>query len=314
MSEPARSAEQIISDIENMKVKGAYLITVVGLEALTLRAKEATAGGKPIVVALTADAQRLKAAQPSMASVANGCDYVLQPLLNLQRPITLDETVHLVSTRSQEFLARFGQAQQAVEEIGARLVREGDTIFVHSYSGTLLGIFRRAWEAGRRFRVQATESRPGCEGRVLVGELLKLGIPCTLTTDIALASYIRKASKAIVGADSILADGSVVNKMGTHLLALACQAHGVPLYAAGGTHKLSLESVRGGEVRLLERPAAEGGIAPAELLDHPNLRVENTFFDVTPARYFTGLITERGIVPPAAVATFLDDPLLSQIR
>jgi translation initiation factor 2B subunit (eIF-2B alpha/beta/delta family) len=237
----------------------------------------------------------------------------VQPLLPAPNTLTSTDLYQQVLSRSEAFLASFAQAQTTVEEIGARLVGEGETIFVHSYSGTLLGIFRRAWQAGKRFEIYATESRPGGEGRVLVGELLKLGIPCTMMIDIALGSYIRRADKAIVGADSLAADGSVVNKLGTYLLALACREASVPIYAAGCGYKLSLESLRGGEIRLLERPPAEGKIAPPEFADHPNLRVENRFFDLTPARYFTALITERGVISPAAVTMFLDDPLLSQI-
>jgi ribose 1,5-bisphosphate isomerase len=307
------TAEQLIRDIEDMKVKGAYLITRVALEALVLRAGEAAAQGAPIREALVAAADRLVAAQPSMASVANACAYVLHPLVRAEpASLTPEQIRQLVAERGQAFLAANDQAQQLVVELGARVVHEGDVVFIHSYTGTLLGIFGRAREEGRRFSVIATESRPYCEGRVMVSELLKLGIPCTLMIDAAIGSYIGRASKSLIGIDSILSNGDVVNKIGTQLLALACRTYGVPLYAAGSVLKLSIASLRGGEVKMLERPD-DGGIAPADVADRQDLRVENRIFDVTPGHYFTALITDQGVLPPAAIAGFREHPLLAPV-
>lgn len=312
MTDSIRSAEQLIRDIEDMKVKGAYLITCVALEALVLRAEETAAVGEPLLDALTTAAERLKAAQPSMASVTNACGYVLNPLLQPKASsMTSQEIRQLVTTRSKEFLAAFEQAQQQVIEVGSKVVHNDDVIFIHSYTGTLLGIFSRAREEGKQFRIIATESRPYCEGRAMVTALLKLDIPCRLIIDAAMGSYLKKANKALVGSDSILANGGVVNKMGTQLLAFACHAYGVPLYAAGSILKLSLESLQGGEVKLLERPD-DGGIGSSERADGKELQVENRIFDVTPAQYIEALISDKGVLPPAAIIGFRDEPLLNK--
>ncbi len=301
----ASSSEQLILDIEDMKVKGAYLITRVSLEALALRAQELVAKAEPTLPALRVASERLKVAQPSMASVANACDYVL-------RSLPEDDSAQLVrqlAERGQEFLAAFDRAQEQVVEVGARCVRAGDVIFIHSYTGTLLGVFRRAREQGKQFSVIATESRPYCEGRVMVAELLKLGIPCTIVTDASIGSLIGRANKSMVGSDSILSNGSVVNKMGTYLLALACQAARVPLYAAGSVFKLSIASVQGDEVTMLQR-LDDGAIAPKDVPSDAPLRVENTIFDITPAHLVEALITDHGLLPPAAIASFRDHPML----
>jgi translation initiation factor 2B subunit (eIF-2B alpha/beta/delta family) len=187
-------------------------------------------------------------------------------------------------------------------------VSDGDVIFIHSYTGTLLGIFKRAREAGKQFKIIATESRPYGEGRTMVAELLELDIDCTLIIDAAIGSYLNGATKALVGSDSILANGSVINKIGTQLVALACHHYGIPLYAAGSMLKLSLESLQGTEVKLLER-TDDAGIAPADLSKNEGLQVENRIFDVTPAQHFEALITDKGVVSPAAIVTFLDNPL-----
>ncbi len=303
-------AEKLIRDIEGMKIRGAYRITCAALEALALRAKEAVQEGEPLLTLMTATAERLQAAQPSMASVANACAYVLHPLTHPQASSLIpQEAYDLVTTRKREFLTEFEQAQQKLIEVGSHVIRDDDVIFIHSYSGTLLGILDQACQEGKQFAVIATESRPYCEGREMVAQLLRRNIPCTLIIDMAAGTYLRRATKALVGTDAILANGSVVNKMGTQLLALACQAYGIPLYAAGTILKFSVQSLRGDEVQLLERPD-DAGIAPAELSNRTGLQVANRIFDVTPARYIEALITDRGVLPPAAVAGFRDDPLL----
>lgn len=303
------SSEQLIKDIEDMKVKGAYLITKVALEALGLRASELTRRGTAPAPELRAAAARLAAAQPSMACVANGCSYVLGALAD---ELTPAQTEQALAERSQAFLAAFDAAQQRALDVGARLVRDGETIFIHSYTGTLLETFRRARALGKQFQIFATESRPYCEGRFMVSELLKLGIPCTIVTDASIGSYIGRADKSLVGSDSILVNGNVVNKMGTYLLALACRERAVPLYAAGTIFKLSMASLRGDEVRMLRR-GDDGAvpIAPQGLPAGAPIAVENTIFDETPARLFAGLITDQGVLPPPAIAEFRNHPMLA---
>jgi translation initiation factor 2B subunit (eIF-2B alpha/beta/delta family) len=85
--------------------------------------------------------------------------------------------------------------------------------------------------------------------------------------------------------------------------------YGVPLYAAGSVLKLSIAALQGGEVKMLERPD-DGGIAPADVADPRLLRVENRIFDATPGRNFEALITDQGVLPPAAIASFRDHPML----
>lgn len=297
------NAAEILRRIENLEVKGAYLITAAALDCLVLRAQEVAEAAAPDPGRqLRQLARRLMAAQPSMACVANACAYVLVPL---SPDVSAAEVARTTGVRAEAFRNRLDQAQQAVVAHGPGLIEPDDVVLMHSYSGTLLAIFTAAWEAGRHFQVIATESRPYSEGRFMAARLVERGIPCTLVTEAALADIATRASKAMVGADSLLATGGVVNKMGTHLLALACQARGVPLFAAASTLKFSTASLRGQAAGLLERPDDVAIVGP-ELGGKPGLRVVNRLFEVTPAHLFTGIITERGVVAPQAVAALYD--------
>jgi len=295
-------ALQIIHDIAEMRVRGAYLIAWTGLEALALRARElAPQGAEACRAGVLAAADQLIAAQPSMACVENGCNFVVAPLRKAEAADwSAQQIEETVAARAATFQERFRAAQEAVLRVGATLIPDGSTIFVHSYSGTLLGILRQAWEAGKRFGVIGTESRPYGEGRVLAAALVEIGVPYTLITDAATAHTLPRADLALVGVDTFLATGAVVNKMGTLPLALACRHHGKPLYAAGSSFKFSVASQRGETVRLKTRPD-DAGIAPPELTGDPRLTVENVFFETVPARFFTALITEYGLQPPGAI-------------
>jgi len=304
MTETSISAERLIEKIESGEVKGAYDIACAALEALSLRAEELTEAA--FRSEMIATAERLKASQPSMAGVANACSYVLRPIAGPgAEGLSLEEMRRLVRERSERFLTRLKEAQEKVIAFGANLIREGDRVFVHSYSGTILGILRTAWEEGKRFEVIGTQSHPGSEGRTLAASLLDLGVPYTLIADAAIADSIGKATKALVGADSLLADGSVVNKIGTHLVALASYAYGIPFYVAASTFKFSVDTLQGGEMQLLEK-ADDGSIA-GELAGAKGLRVTNRFFEVTPARLVTAVITERGLIPSTAVVSLCDE-------
>jgi len=216
-------ALQIIHDVEEMKVRGAYLITQTAMEALALRARElAPDGGDACSAGVLAAADRLIASQPSMAGVENGCVFVVAPLREGETDRwsarQIEETV---AARAAAFKELFRAAQEAVVRVGAALVRDGSTVFVHSYSGTLLGILQTAWEVGKRLAVIGAESRPYGEGRALAAALVERGVPYTLITDAATAHTLPRADLALAGVDTFLTTGAVVNKMGTLPLAAA---------------------------------------------------------------------------------------------
>lgn len=290
----------IIEQIEAMRVKGAYSNAVQALEALRLLAREENRlPPTDLRNRLLATAKRLANANTSWSVVETACHFTTQPLLDSYHELTSLEIAELIDRRGRIFEDRMTRAQQEVGKVGANLIRNGSVVLVMSYSGTLIEILSRAWEQGKRFSIIGTESRPNCEGRAMAEILVERGIPYTLITDAAQPCLVPRGTIAMVGVDTLVATGAVVNKVGTMNLALACRHFGKPLYAATSTFKMSLPSLVGGEVGLKVVPE-NAGIAPEWLLDKPNMKVENIFFEETPATLFEGLITEYGIQPPSA--------------
>jgi ribose 1,5-bisphosphate isomerase len=184
-------------------------------------------------------------------------------------------------------------SRQAVEQVAARTAAEigpGKTLITHSLSATVVAVFRRLADQGVRAIV--SESRPLNEGCHLVGILSGLGVPTRLITDAQIGLCVSDADLALVGADSLLPDGSLVNKVGTYLLALAARDRGVPFWVCSESLKQRDETL---PALKLER------MDPAELgaPDLPGVQIDNVYFDVTPARLISAWFDEEGVRHPA---------------
>jgi len=199
------------------------------------------------------------------------------------------------------------EIERAIGEHGAPLVGEGMRILTHCNAGglatagygTALALLYRAYEAGRRFRVFADETRPLLQGsRLTAWELSRRGIDVTVLCDSAAASLLASGGIDIVlvGADRIAANGDVANKIGTLSLAVLCEKFGVPFYVAApwSTFDTGLQS--GSLIPIEERPAEEvtrfAGVRTAP----EGTKVYNPAFDRTPAGLITAIITEYGVI------------------
>jgi methylthioribose-1-phosphate isomerase len=195
---------------------------------------------------------------------------------------------------------------RAIGANGVDLVPAGKTVLTHCNAGALatagygtaLGVIRAAHAAGKKIDVFADETRPFLQGaRLTAWELRRDGIPATLITD-NMAGYFLAQGRigcVVVGADRIAANGDVANKIGTYSVAVLAKENGVPFYVAAPISTLDLRLDTGAAIPIEERPAIEvtdmytPGVAPE------GIAVRNPAFDVTPHRYITAIITEKGV-------------------
>jgi methylthioribose-1-phosphate isomerase len=189
---------------------------------------------------------------------------------------------------------------------GAPLVPDGKTVLTHCNAGALatagygtaLGVIRAAVEAGKKIDVFADETRPFLQGaRLTVWELLQDGIPTTLITD-NMAGHFLKSGRigcVIVGADRIAANGDVANKVGTYSVAVLARENDVPFYVAAPISTLDLSLASGAGIPIEQRPAAEVTHVFGARVAPEGAAVQNPAFDVTPYRYVSAIITERGV-------------------
>lgn len=173
--------------------------------------------------------------------------------------------------------------------------------------GTALGVVRSAWRDGRLARVYADETRPRLQGaRLTTWECVQEGIPVTLITDSMAAHCMKQGliDAVIVGADRIAANGDTANKIGTYSLALVAKAHNVPFYVAAPLSTVDFELPNGSEIPIEERHPSEIYQVGETVICPPGVEFYNPAFDVTPGELITGIITEKGVVPPAELQKF----------
>ena len=200
-------------------------------------------------------------------------------------------------------------ATDRIAENGGALLKNGMTILTHCNTGplattgygTALGIIIRAWQQGKRLHVYATETRPLCQGaRLTAWELSKEGVPFTLITDSMAGHFMHrgKISAVIVGADRIARNGDTANKIGTYSLAVLAHENQVPFYVAAPMTTFDPDIASGAEIPIEERAAEEVTHIGGQRIAPEGVAVANPAFDVTPHRYITGIVTEKGIVYP----------------
>jgi methylthioribose-1-phosphate isomerase len=190
---------------------------------------------------------------------------------------------------------------------GASLLPEQGTVLTHCNAGALatcgygtaLGVIRGAIERGHKIDVLADETRPFLQGaRLTAWELMKDNIPTTVLCDNMAAHLMSKGriQAVIVGADRIAANGDVANKIGTYGVSILAKEHNIPFYVAAPWSTLDLNTLTGAGIPIEQRAASEVTHANGKQMTPNGVGIENPAFDVTPAKYVTAIITERGIL------------------
>jgi methylthioribose-1-phosphate isomerase len=203
--------------------------------------------------------------------------------------------VHLEKKATDEAIGRYGAP--FMPENGQVMTQCNAGALATAGIGTALGVIRVAVEQGKKLHVLVPETRPYLQGaRLTAWELLKGGIPLTLITDNMVGHFLKTGTvKAIVtGADRIAANGDTANKIGTYQIAVLAKENGVPFYIAAPISTFDLAIPDGQDIPIEERSAEEvthlQGVRIA-----PDVNAAHPAFDVTPARYISGIITERGV-------------------
>ena len=195
---------------------------------------------------------------------------------------------------------------KAIGAHGVALIPDGATVLTHCNAGglatagygTALGVIRAAHDAGKGIRVFADETRPWLQGaRLTAWELLKDGIPVTLISDNMAGYFMQKGeiTCCVVGADRIAANGDTANKIGTYSVAVLAKENGIPFYVAAPVSTFDLTLPDGDRIPIEERTSTEITHIKGIPIAPEGVRVRNPAFDVTPARYITGIITEHGV-------------------
>jgi methylthioribose-1-phosphate isomerase len=314
-----RTPEDVAEAIRSMAVRGAPAIGVTAAMGLALGARQASglppdgfrrrfedlcrlfSAARPTAVNLFWAVERMRG-RLERALASSGDPDAGGPSTVPHAAEGLVEEAIRIKEEDIEACRRIGRH-------GAALVPESATILTHCNAGglatagygTALGVVRAAVEAGKTVRVLADETRPFLQGaRLTAWELMKDGIPTTLITDSMAGSMMRSGAVTlvIVGADRIAANGDVANKVGTYPLSVLARENRIPFYVAAPVSTLDLSTPDGDHIPIEQRDPSEVTHVAGVPVAPEGVSVRNPAFDVTPHRYITAIITDRGVARP----------------
>jgi len=295
------AVEETATDIAEMEIRGAATIARAAARAVCTQAVETDATDAATLRAeVRVAARRLHATRPTAVSLPNALRYVLDRMEG-EDPEAVRESV---VAASEEFRARLDRAQADLGAVGANRLGDGDTVMTHCHSTDVLSCIEAARDQGKSLSAVVKETRPRKQGHITAGRLRELDVPVTLVVDGAARRYLDEVNHVFVGADSIAADGSVVNKIGTSGLAVLARERDTPVVVAAATLKLDPATLSGATVDIETREESE--VLPTdERAEVGDVSVANPAFDVTPPRYVDAIVTERGQFPPESIVVLM---------
>ncbi|HEY7095234.1 MAG TPA: S-methyl-5-thioribose-1-phosphate isomerase [Terriglobales bacterium] len=301
-----KTHEQVADVIRNMVVRGAPAIGVAAAMGIALGVKNSKAeSGADLKKDFEEICDVIGKTRPTAVNLfwaikrmRDKFEYLrMRPL-----PQVKDALIEEAKRMHAEDIA----ANQAMGRHGATLMPASGGVLTHCNAGALatagygtaLGVIRAAVEQGKKIHVYADETRPFLQGsRLTAWELMKDGIPTTVISDNMSGAMMKqgKIGAIVVGADRIAANGDVANKIGTYTVAILAKEHNIPFYVAAPISTVDLDTPDGSKIPIEQRNAREVTHIAGKQMTPEGVEIENPAFDVTPAKYVTAIVTERGI-------------------
>lgn len=274
--------KKLLKDIKKVKIQGAENIAITSAKAIKQLLRE----GKSYKDLLKAKKQLLKT-RPTEPCMQNTLNFVFYDS-------NKNNFKKVINNNVDEAIKHFKEAREKIMEFGSQKISNNNTIFTHCHSSTVISIFKKAKQQGKRFKVLCTETRPLYQGRITAKELSKLKIPVTLFVDSAARFALKKADFMLIGADAVTSEGKVINKIGSELFAEMAFLLDKPVYVATDSWKFDPKSLYGVEPIIEQRMKKE--VWPKT---PKNIKIINLAFEKVHPRLITAIISELGVLMPS---------------
>ena len=302
---------KVAEGIRKLWIRGAPAIGIAAAMGIALAAQEIAAGNFEIFMEkLNPVFGALISTRPTAVNIQWAVERI-KAFLYARKDEGVAQLKGLLIEEARRILDEDIEVNKAIGRWGAQFIKDGDTILTHCNAGSLAtGGYGTATapmliarEQGKKFQVIADETRPVLQGaRLTSWELMQAGIPVTLITDNAAGALMKQGEidLAIVGTDRTVLNGDVANKIGTYTVAVLCREHGIPFYVAAPMSSIDFSIPSGDFIPIEERPPEEvTHIFGTCRIAPEGVKVRNLAFDVTPAKYVTAIITEKGAFRPS---------------
>ena len=307
----SKTAKDVAKAIKTMVIRGAPAIGVAASMGVVLEVRRSSATGTTqLATEFYRACDLLAATRPTAVNLFWAIERMKRTFADAMKAgQSVDELKDTIDAEAKRVHDEDVASCRALGRFGAEVVPAEGHVLTHCNAGALatggygtaLGVVRAADEAGKKVAVFADETRPFLQGaRLTAWELLRDGIETTVITDGMSGALMRsgRVDVVVVGADRIAANGDVANKIGTYTVAVLAKEHGVPFYVAAPVSTVDLATPDGSAIPIEERDTKEINHLGAAQLAPDGADVWNPAFDVTPARFVTGIITDHGICRP----------------
>ncbi|MFH0890221.1 MAG: S-methyl-5-thioribose-1-phosphate isomerase [Candidatus Aenigmatarchaeota archaeon] len=288
----------LVRKIKKLEIQGAKNVALAGLKALELYSKSVKTNDRALFFSkLGKMAKSISKARPTEPALRNVLNATLLKTIEGRTVNDMKKTLH---NETASLSRSMNAAANRIAEIGAGKIHNGFVIFTHCHSNTVMGVLKRAKLSGKKFSVIFAETRPLFQGRLTAKDLSRMRIPATMIIDSAARMFMKNCDMVMFGADAVTANGAVINKIGSGLIALAAKERNVPVYVAVDSNKMDPATLDGSGEPMEERP-------PREISNRINgIKIRNPAFDIVPPEYISGIITEMGVIRPSTVRNFME--------
>ncbi len=292
---------KVVKDIREWNIRSSSGVAEASLEALA-KIVELSSSVRDLVENITYTVNEIVSSRPTSAMLINSFREILLTLKDsLNRNMDLRRSASLILQKIHYLLKKSREDIEKISVIGANRIVHGDVIITATYSKTIVKIFEKALEQGKKFEVYVAESRPGDDGKLIASILSKMNIPVTLIVDSAMRYFMKDVSKAFLGAEAVAANGAVISKVGSSLLALVAHEARVRVFVASSTLKFSYETIFGELIKIPHAPEKTIIDENTKKMIGEKLKVEIPLLDVIPPEYVDAIITEYGVIAPQAL-------------
>ncbi len=291
------TAKKIAKDIKNLKIQGASKVRKAVVQGIKVTVSESNVRSANALRNEIKTAARILMVRPTEPETRTAVRIILKSAAHGK---SAEEVKENVLKEISDYEKNKKQAMKKIAEHGLKVFKKKKVVFTHCHSHTVEEIIKLAWKKKKIERVIATETRPRFQGRITTTNLSKIGIPVTHIVDSASASFISEADIFLSGADAVIANGDVINKIGTSLIAEFAKKKNIPFYSCTSSHAFDPATYFGREEIIEQRPVNE--VWEKKLR---NVTIKNPAFDITDAHNVKGIITEKGIFTPTKFTSYM---------
>ncbi len=300
-----KELKRVAEDIRSITIQGATNVALEGVAGFAAYVQRLNNMQNTEFFSAVDDGRSLLGSSRSTEpALQNGLRYLLRDVEQCVQENGIGAAKNRIAELATDYIQRLTSSKDAIARIGAARIEDGARVMTHCHSSFAVEVILEAAREGKTIRAFCTETRPRYQGHKTARKLVSAGIDTTMIVDSAMRWLMRRQSvdMIITGADAITSQGTVINKIGTRLLALAAREMDISFYSAASLLKFDVETSLGALTEIEMR-------SPDEIWQDrpPGLKMFNPAFETISRDLIDGLITEKGIFPPSAVYGIVAD-------